>query len=333
MTNNPNSRFPNLGKLSVAILEHAIEPVIGKDAQEILKSPLIEKELQEKLSRALELSEQRFIKEFSDKDLTQAILDLPIANLPSLQSALRTFYDHPTDTSLYEVIQNQLSNDYSKNVDSIRIESATRIYISILREELIPISSDIREKLSSLALFGIQESTAQTQENTSKIYELLRSSNVQNLREKDILGIPRPNYERPSLYSSKSYPLIIDASSIFDSAIADIEKKLGQPIDVESMGIGELEEIPNGGQSRVYRLGNYTFYVNYDKKGIALGLQILGGLVEQKYSLDDWPIIFIRLGVMVTKSPDVVAPAARRWTNYLGYGMWITMNKRMVAFD
>ncbi len=327
MTNNPNLRFPNLGKLSVAILEHAIEPIIGKDAQDMLKSPLIERELQEKLSGALERTEQRFKKEFTDKELTRTILDLPIANLPSLQPALRIFYERPTDTALYEVIQNQLSNDYSKSIDSVRIENAVKTYINILREELIPVSSDIREKLNSLALFGIQGSTAQTQENTAKIYELLRSTNIQYLQEKEVLGIPKPNYERLPLYSSSSYPLIIDASSIFDSTISDIEKKLGQPIDVESIGIGELEEIPDGGQSRVYRLDSYTFYVNYDKKGIALGLQVLGGLVDQKYGLDDWPIIFIRLGVMTTKSPDIVAPAARRWTNYLGYGMWITTNK------
>ena len=191
-----------------------------------MKSPLIEKELQEKLSGALERTEQRYKKEFTDKELTRAILDLPIANLPSLQIALQTFYEHPTDTSLFDVIQNQLSNDYPKNVDNRRIENAATTYINILREELIPISSDIREKLNSLALFGIQGSTAQTQENTAKIYELLRSTNIQHLQEKEVLGIPKPNYERLPLYSSSSYPLIIDASSIFDSTISDVEKKL-----------------------------------------------------------------------------------------------------------
>jgi hypothetical protein len=201
---------------------------------------------------------------------------------------------------------------------------AGQTYLKILREELIPISSDIREKLSSLALFGIQENTGKTQD---AIYELIRTVNIQHSHLKSNLGIPTPSYERPVLYSSPSYPLIIDASSVIDYPISDIEKKLGQPISVDAIGIGELSEIPDGGQTRIYRPDKHAFYVNIDKRGIALGLQVVGGLVEYKYGLDDWPIIFSRIGVIVGDKPDVIAQQARRWTDYLGYELWITTDK------
>jgi hypothetical protein len=326
MKDYSKSRYPNLSKLSIALLEHAVEPIIGENARDILKAPLIERELQDKLCDVMTITERRFGQEHSDKELTRAILDLPLANLSSLQSAVREFYERPTDKALFDCIISQLSIDYP-SLAKERVEAAAITYLKILREELIPISSAIREKLSSLALFGIQESTEKINDTVTQIFEIIRSVGIQRSHIKTDLGVPKPDYQRPILYSSPSFPLIIDAAAILDSSIADIEKKLGQPFSVDAMGIGELEEIPDGGQSRIYVTEKHTFYVNCDKKGIATGLQVVRGLLEQKYSLDDWPIIFARMGVTVTKYPDIVSKAARRWINYLGYGMWITTDK------
>jgi len=253
---------------------------------------------------------------------------LPLANLPSLNNALRTFYDRPNSSELPELLRTELSSTF-RRLEPQRLEAAAVIYVRVLKEELIPVSSDIRERLNSLALLGIQESTAQTQETIVKLYELLRAIPVPQLKQESAVGLigRDQDVQRPCLYSSPKYPLIIDACAVIDSAIPDVEKLLGQSEDVEALGIGELEEAPDGGQSRTYHMGKYSFYVNYDKQGIATGLQVTNGIIDEGYSLDDWPILFSRIGVMVTKSPDVIAPAARRWNDYLGYGMWITTDK------
>ncbi len=41
-------RYPYLGKVSIAILEALVEPILGKDTIQELKIPVIEEELQRK---------------------------------------------------------------------------------------------------------------------------------------------------------------------------------------------------------------------------------------------------------------------------------------------
>jgi hypothetical protein len=305
-----------------------IEPVIGEKAQDLLKAPLIERELHEKLSQTLEYAEERFRKEYSDVEVARGLINLPLADLPSLQNALRVFYVRPTGHELSDFLRSQLASSF-RTLEPQRLDDAAIAYVRVLKEEIIPVSSDIRDKLSSLALLGIQESAVQTQETIAKIYEVLRAIRVPQLQQESSVGSIGPDQRlaRPRLYSSRKYPLIIDASAIIDSTIAEVEKQLGQSENGEAIGIGELDEIPDGGQSRVYNVGRYGFYVNYDKKGVALGLQVFRGLIEDGYSLDDWSVIFSRVGVAVSTLPDVKAPAARRWNDYLGYGMWLTADK------
>ena len=169
MNSDLKQRFPHLGKLSIALLEHLVEPVIGKDAKDVIKAPAVEKELQESLGRALGYAEGRFTKEHTDAELCRALLDVPLHDLPSLKQAVRDFYDRPTDPTLTETIQQCLKRDYPQ-VALDRIESAVAGYLKILRQELVPISDDIRGKLGTLAVLGIKEDTAQ-------IVELLKQSN------------------------------------------------------------------------------------------------------------------------------------------------------------
>jgi hypothetical protein len=96
---------------------------------------------------------------------------------------------------------------------------------------------------------------------------------------------------------------------------------LGQPVSSATRGIGETEEIPDGGETRIYRTGEYRININFDKQSVARGLQIEDGLHDASYSLEQWPVVLSRLGVSVLAPPDIVAPAARSWKNYLGYGI------------
>jgi hypothetical protein len=159
-TPNTQARFPNLGKLSLAVLEHIVEPVIGSDAKDVLKAPAVEKQLRESLAVALTQTEGRFRAEHADPDLCRALLDLPLADLPSLKQSVRAFYDRPADPALRHTLVDRLTADLP-NLGRERIDTAAIAYLKILREELVSISDDIRSKLSALALLDMNDKTAQ----------------------------------------------------------------------------------------------------------------------------------------------------------------------------
>ena len=168
MAKNTSGRFPDIGKFSLALIEHLTEPVLGSKAQEVLKAPAASKELRESLIRTLKFVEERFISEYSDKELCSALLNLPISNLPSINQALFDFYEHPASPILRDVIIKQLYSDYPSSVE-YKIHSMVEKYLEILRQEIIGVSADIREKIDSVTLQSIQSSAYQTQMNTHEI--------------------------------------------------------------------------------------------------------------------------------------------------------------------
>jgi hypothetical protein len=132
-----------------------------------------------------------------------------------------------------------------------------------------------------------------------------------------------PKTNTPEISSN----VIIETAKIIDSPVEKVESILGSSTETLSLGIGDVEEVPDGGESRTYVLGKYTIWVNYDKQMIAKGLQVVEGLENDGYTLDQWPIILERIGVGYVGAPDIVAPAARRWTNAQGYAIMIAANK------
>ncbi len=149
-------RFPDLGKLSMAILESWVKPVLGDKAIDVIKEPVKEKELRDALATGLQETESRFVDEHDDKELGEAILDLPLADLPKLQEAVRDFYSHTTNHELRNLLTGQLSSDYP-HLEKKRIERATNNYLMILREELTQTSDEVRQRLVAPAILGIQE--------------------------------------------------------------------------------------------------------------------------------------------------------------------------------
>ncbi len=149
-------RFPDLGKLSIAILESLVKPVIGDKAIDVLKEPVKEQELREALVNTLQETEKRFIEEYEDKEVGRAILDLPLADLPKLQGALRNLYSRTTGKEFHKLLTEQLNSDYP-HLEKKRIERATNNYLIILRQELTQVSDDIRQRLMAPAILGIHE--------------------------------------------------------------------------------------------------------------------------------------------------------------------------------
>lgn len=166
------SRFPNLGKLSIALLEHAVKPIIGEKAIDEIKSPVVEKDLIDSLEVALEKAEKRFISEYGDKEICELVLNLPLSNLPSVIQAVRTFYSSPNDPTLGKVLSEQLKASYA-NLPSERIDSGISVYIGFLRAELANLSGDVRERLAIHATFNIQDNTARMANSLDRVLERL----------------------------------------------------------------------------------------------------------------------------------------------------------------
>jgi len=168
--NNNHSRFPNLGKLSIAILEHLVEPVIGEKAIETIKIPKEQRELQDSVQKALEKTEERFNTEYTDRTVQEAIRALPLSNLPSMVRAVQDFFARPTDPALANIIIEQLRLNFN-NLPEEQIKYGTFAYLRILREELVSLSSEIREKLSTIASLQIQNDTQRIANTLDNILE------------------------------------------------------------------------------------------------------------------------------------------------------------------
>jgi tetratricopeptide (TPR) repeat protein len=167
-SNSKSSRFPNIGNLSIAILEHIVEPILGEKAIDEIKAPVLEKDLIESLSKALQNTEKRFVKENKDKQVNEAIINLPLANLPSIVQAVRNFYSQPNDPTFSQIVAAQLTANFP-NISKSKIETSVSKYISILREEFINLPSEIREKLNTLSLLSVKSNTERMADTLERI--------------------------------------------------------------------------------------------------------------------------------------------------------------------
>lgn len=155
-----SERTPNLSKLSIAILESLVEPIIGDKAISEIKAPLIEKELREKITEALQRVETRVVATYSDRQFCEALNALPISNLPEVISSARGFFENPADAKFGEFLKFKLVSYYPAH-DRANIEKGVDFFTNILREELLVLSDDIRTKLSTLATLNIDTNIAQ----------------------------------------------------------------------------------------------------------------------------------------------------------------------------
>jgi tetratricopeptide (TPR) repeat protein len=141
-----NSSLKQLSKLSLAILENFVEKNLGKRFVDVLRSPT-DRTLA--IQAALENVEDRFQKEFDDKDLTQAIfIDLPI-DKSKLGEAIEKFFDRPTDPDFPRILTRLLTGEY-KTLPKSRIDNSVSFYIKVLKQELALQDENFREKIKAL---------------------------------------------------------------------------------------------------------------------------------------------------------------------------------------
>mgnify|MGYP002641103373 CR=1 FL=1 len=177
MTNQAKKRYPKLSELSINIVEHLVESVIGERAVKEIKSPLLDKKLQESMIEALTSTEKRFLNGHDDKEFCIALLSLPIIDLPSTAQNIRAFYNDPSSDSFSRYLKNRFSSDFP-NISIERIEAGSTFYISILREEMVNVSEEIRDKLHTISSLRIEHNINQIAESVQAMLALFLSDDA-----------------------------------------------------------------------------------------------------------------------------------------------------------
>ncbi len=172
-------RFPNMGKVTLSIIESKFEDVIGKDAINEIKLPLIQKELHKALVNAATSAEKRLIDEFPNKYTIDALKQLPISTLESLETHLWEYFENPLTAQLHDVIREKISLGVPDNVDAEELAELASNYFQYFREEAVLIP-EIAQKLTPLSII-------RTENYAKRSFEYLANSE----KQKEKKNLPR----------------------------------------------------------------------------------------------------------------------------------------------
>ena len=143
-----------LGKLSLAILENFVEGVLGEKFVNELRQPT-DREIA--IASALGETEELFVAKFDDKDLSKALfVDLKQADRPVLKEAVGKYFDHPTDPTLRQSLQQILFEEFSSYLSKERIDKAVDFYLKLLTKELMLADETFRDNIAALAIVDSQ---------------------------------------------------------------------------------------------------------------------------------------------------------------------------------
>ena len=148
-------RYPNLGKLSVAILEHLVESTLGESAIEEVKKPYAEKQIADSLEHSLVKVEAEFIEQYKDQEARDALLQLSIHDFSSISKAIWAFYKNPNDKEFSKLLITKL-----KEIKSLRgdqVNSAVDFYLNLFRRGLVNVDKELREKIQTLAILDMAD--------------------------------------------------------------------------------------------------------------------------------------------------------------------------------
>jgi hypothetical protein len=167
-----------LGTLSQTLYDQLFDIVVEK-AQSNVKKPLVKRELKKALAR----TEERFKAVTTDHEIYQAVLACPLHDLPSIVEELAKFYDHPASLSL-EITLNERIAEIFQHLPKDKIRENIASYLSILREELITVSPDYRNKQDVLSNIRTENNTVLIASQLKNILFLLNDF-IETNRKRD----------------------------------------------------------------------------------------------------------------------------------------------------
>ena len=193
MLENLKNRFPHAGKLTLALVEHLTKPVIGKNAQDVLKAPAIQKELENTLAEILLDVEVRFIRENPDNRIAQTLIDLPLADIERVQTAVYAFYERPSDPQLHNVMVDSLKKSLGGVVGEGEIETAVDRYLHILQQAVSDKFPEVAAKFNAHNLQNIADNTSDSARISTEILQELKQIRIE---------LKQPRLQRQSLEST-----------------------------------------------------------------------------------------------------------------------------------
>jgi hypothetical protein len=176
MTKKNPHRFPNLTKVLVNILEAKIGNIIGKETVGEIKKPYLSKELRNKLNQSIISAEKHFISQHPSDEISQALQQLPIGDLPVVQSAIWAYFENPSDTKMRDNLGEQLEQILPQDIDRASISNALQTYVLFLNEQLSSIP-EIQEKLKTLMLIRMEKNSKDSVRLLESIDEKIQWSN------------------------------------------------------------------------------------------------------------------------------------------------------------
>lgn len=171
-----SSRYPNIGNLTIALLEHAVEPILGKDFIKELKLPYTNNQLRNKFRDALFAAEKKYIEVSQGSDIAKGMTQLHIADLDSIQKAFWGFVENPASNEFPLALYNQLRKVYPDVSDRDKA-SAVDKYLKILRNEIINIDEEVRKKVCAALLASIHDRVESIDNKLDILKSLEKSQN------------------------------------------------------------------------------------------------------------------------------------------------------------
>ena len=128
---------------------------------------------------------------------------------------------------------------------------------------------------------------------------------------------PSPTVTIPTIEPTSSVEIVVDVPGILGKSVSEVENLFG--IATLITPNDDNDDNLAGGEYRDYQINKYSVTIAYDKTGVARVFQVMDGMSDENYALDDWNIILPKFGIQINVSPDREAPLAVYWDNYNGY--------------
>lgn len=189
-----------LSLLGMKVLESLIDTFASGPIYEALKSPINNVKVRKNLFEAAIKAESEFTRKYKDKDICDALLQLPVADLPGFQQGIKDFYNSHSDDHLILLLSQELTT-ISPKFSQKQIASAVSSYLYFLRQELIIASDEFRRISDSLNTLDIGHNTT---EIANDIHEIKKFVEAQSNDSKPVGMLP----PRPDLFVGREDDLI-----------------------------------------------------------------------------------------------------------------------------
>lgn len=159
-----------VGNEALAAAGDAVVSVVGDEVGERLRAYF---ETEDKRAALLEAGRQAdlcYKRRIGDDRLRQ-VLEIPLGNLPSIQTALDQLTEDPSQDTAQDALRYALQRDFSE-LNAEDLEKVSKTYFSCLEEQLLKLA-DLREVITGRAVFQIRDTTIEMAKDLKDVKQTL----------------------------------------------------------------------------------------------------------------------------------------------------------------